>query len=117
MSGAPGGLSQLSICLQLGHDPGVLGLSPTSGSLLRGKSASPSVSPPLPAPVPSHALINKIYIKNKKRTHDIIYLHLRNVFTLAHYNLTFKGDKFQFGNPKYLDSDLEKQKTKKLVQH
>ena len=29
----PGGLSQSSICLQSGHDPGVLGSSPASGSL------------------------------------------------------------------------------------
>ena len=30
----------------LGHDPGVLGSSPISGSLLSGESASPSPSPP-----------------------------------------------------------------------
>ena len=45
------------------HDPKVLRLNPTLGSLLRGESASPSPSTPPPA----RALSNKIFKKLKKR--------------------------------------------------
>ena len=41
--GAPGWLSQLSVTFSSGHDPRVLGLSPTLGSLLSGGSASLSL--------------------------------------------------------------------------
>ena len=39
-----------------GHDPGVLGLSPASGSLLSEASASPSPSASAPSPAPALAL-------------------------------------------------------------
>ena len=44
--------------LDSGHDPGVLGSIPMSGSLLSGKpaSASPSASAFAAAPPPAHAL-------------------------------------------------------------
>ena len=44
----------LRTCLQLSHDPRVLGLSPAWGSLFSGKTASPSPTPP--AGVPSLAV-------------------------------------------------------------
>ena len=44
--GAPGWLSQAS-AFDSGHDPGVLGLSPTWGSLLSKESASLSHSHPV----------------------------------------------------------------------
>ena len=46
--GAPGGGSVGEVsALSSGHDPEVLGLSPTSGSLLSGECDSPSASPPV----------------------------------------------------------------------
>ena len=51
--GAPGWLSHKASAFGSGHDPSVLGLRPASGSLLSGKPASPSPSPP--ACVPSLA--------------------------------------------------------------
>ena len=39
-----------------GHDPGVLGWSPTLGSLLNGESASPSPSASASAPAPAPSL-------------------------------------------------------------
>ena len=70
--GAPGWLSQLSICLQLrlkgpepsAHDLGVLKSSPVTGSLVSGESTSPSHS----ASVLSLSLCNKIL---KKKTQKI----------------------------------------------
>ena len=44
-----------------GHDPGVWGSSPASGSLLIGESASPSPS----APPSAHALSHSLSQKNK----------------------------------------------------
>ena len=47
--GAPEWLSRLRSAFGLGHDPRVLRLSPTSGSLLSGLPASPSPSAVPPA--------------------------------------------------------------------
>jgi len=51
---APEWLSRQASAFGSGHDPGVLRLSPASGSLLSGKPASPSPTPP--ACVPSLAV-------------------------------------------------------------
>ena len=52
-SRVPGCLSGLNVCLSSGHDPRVLGSSPTSSSLISEESASPSAPPPAPALSPS----------------------------------------------------------------
>lgn len=51
----------LSICISSGHSLGVLGLRPTSGSLLSRESASSS-APTLPL---SEIIITEIYIERK----------------------------------------------------
>ena len=60
--GAPGWLSLLNIYLQVrsGHDPRVLGLSPTSGSLLNRDSA-----PPFPAVISLTLALSQI---NKEKS-------------------------------------------------
>jgi len=50
VSGAPGWLSGWASAFGSGHGPGVLGLSPTLGSLLGGRSASPFSTPPACVP-------------------------------------------------------------------
>ena len=45
----PKWFGQISVCLHLRKDPGVLGLSPASDFLLSEKSASPSASAAPPA--------------------------------------------------------------------
>ena len=54
-----GGLISYVSAFSSGHDPRVLGLSDTLGSLLSGEPASPSPSAPPPACVLSHPLSNK----------------------------------------------------------
>jgi len=48
--GAPGWLSRQASAFGSGHVPRVLGSSPASGSLLGGKPASPSPTPPACVP-------------------------------------------------------------------
>ena len=55
----PGWLSRLSAAFSSGHDPEVLGSSPTSGSLLSGESASPSAPAPVLSLAHSVSWINK----------------------------------------------------------
>ena len=62
--GIPGGLSGWASAFGSGHDPGVLGSSPSSGSL-QGGAASPSACASASLCV-SHEWINKI-LKKKKR--------------------------------------------------
>ena len=66
VSGAPGWLSLLGICLQLRSDLGILRWSPTSDSLRRGEPASPS------APLPAHAL-SLSQVKKKKFLKSVSY--------------------------------------------
>ena len=55
------------------HDPGILGSSPTSGSLLSGQSASPSASAIPRACAVSCALSNKILKKKKWETNILLW--------------------------------------------